>query len=146
MNIIHTSGTTYTLNFERGEEVVAGLLAFAKGENIRAAHLTGLGAASRATLAYYNLATKEYEKKTITEDIEILSLVGNIGVKEKNELVAHIHGVFGRRDLSTLGGHIFELVVSGAGELHLESFPGEIRRAYDAASGLTLMCPAEKSL
>lgn len=140
MKVIHSESGTYTLNFARGEEVMAGLASFLKEKNIQAAHLTGLGAASRVTLAYYNLTTKSYEKQTITEDVEILSLTGNVGVKEGGELVVHIHGTFGRKDLSVFGGHLFELEISGAGEIHLTTFSGTINRAYDEQTGLTLMC------
>jgi predicted DNA-binding protein with PD1-like motif len=141
MKVIHTEGATHTLNFEKGDEVVVGLLNFLKSKNIKAAHLTGLGAASEVTIAYYNLQTKSYEKQVITEDVEILSLMGNVGVKEDGELVVHIHGTFGRRDFSVFGGHIFEIKISGAGEIHLTSFAGTINRAYDSETGLTLMCP-----
>lgn len=143
MKLIHSENGAYTLNFARGEEVMAGLAAFVRERGIRAAHLAGLGAASRLVLAYYNLETKEYEKKEFAEDVEILSLTGNVGVKEGGEAVVHLHGVFGRRDLGTFGGHIFEMTISGAGELHVASFPGAINRAYDEATGLTLMCPVE---
>jgi predicted DNA-binding protein with PD1-like motif len=121
---------------------MAGLQAFLEEERIDAAHLTGLGAASRLVIAYYDLGTKTYEKKGFTEDVEILSLIGNVGVKEDGSRVVHVHGVFGRRDFTTFGGHVFELVVSGAGEIHLTAFPGRVNRACDEETGLTLMCPA----
>ena len=142
MDIIHSEGETYTLNFKRGEEVMAGLIAFVTENNIQAAHLTGLGAASKVTVAYYNLDTKEYEKQDIVEDVEILSLVGNVGIKEGGIPVVHIHGTFGRRELNVFGGHIFELLISGAGEIHLTAFSGAINRIFDEETGLTLMCPA----
>lgn len=143
MNLIHSANGFITLNFERGEEVIAGLKDFLKQGNISAGHITGLGAASRLELAYYNLETKEYERKVFTDDVEILSLTGNIGQKEDGELVVHMHGAFGQRDFSVFGGHIFELVISGAGEIHIASLPGFIKRAYDDETGLTLMCPIE---
>ncbi len=142
MKVIHAHEGFYTLNFERGDEVMTGLAAFAQENGIRAAHLGGLGAAAHLVLAYYNLDTKEYERQVLDENVEILSLQGNIGVKESGETVVHLHGTFGRRDLSVFGGHVFELVISGAGEVHLASFPGTVNRAYDEATGLTLMCPA----
>jgi len=141
MKVIHEHEGRYTLNFAKGDEVMAGLVAFLKEKGISAGHITGLGAASALTLAYYNLETKEYEKHSFTEDVEVLSLTGNVGVKEENEIVVHLHGTFGRKDLSVFGGHIFEMTISGAGEIHLVSFPGEIHRAYDEETGLTLMCP-----
>lgn len=140
MKLIHSEGQLYTLNFEKGEEVISGLSNFLKNKNIQAGHISGLGASSDLTLAYYNLESKEYEKQSFKENVEILSLSGNIGVKENDELVIHLHGTFGRRDLSVFGGHIFALTISGAGEIHLTALPGKIPRAYDAETGLTLMC------
>ncbi len=141
MHIIHAEGNTYTLNARKGEELMEALRAFLTDQGVTAAHLTGLGAASRLTLAYYNLETKEYEKQVIEEDVEILSLVGNVGVKEGGELVIHVHGTFGRRDLTVFGGHVFEILISGAGEVHLTAYSGVISRQYDEDTGLTLMCP-----
>jgi predicted DNA-binding protein with PD1-like motif len=140
MKVIHSEGQFYTLNFARGEEVMSVLSDFLKKAGIQAAHISGLGAASELTIAYYNIEKKGYEKHTIQENVEILSLNGNVGVKENDELVVHLHGAFGRQDLSMFGGHIFSMTISGAGELHLTTFPGAIRRAYDAETGLTLMC------
>lgn len=142
MNVIHSERKSYTLNFAKGEEVISGLKAFLEQEHIQAAHITGLGAASELTIAYYNLETKEYEKHTITDNVEILSLTGNVGVKENDELVIHMHGTFGKQNLSMFGGHIFSMTISGAGEIHLTAFSGQIRRAYDEDTGLTLMCGA----
>src|SRR5680860_680275 len=98
MKVIHEHEGRYTLNFAKGDEVMAGLVAFLKEKGISAGHITGLGAASALTLAYYNLETKEYEKHSFTEDVEVLSLTGNVGVKEENEIVVHLHGTFGRKD------------------------------------------------
>lgn len=141
MNVIHTEGNVYTLNFEKGDEVMGGLIAFLKEKGIEAGHISGLGAASKLTIAYYNIESKEYEKKIFEEDVEILSLNGNVGVKEDGETIVHMHGVFGKRDFSTFGGHIFDMMISGAGEIHLVALSGKLRRAYDEETGLTLMCP-----
>lgn len=142
MKVIHSHDGFYTLNFAKGDEVMSGLADFCRKREIQAAHIAGLGAASALELAYYNIETKEYERKKYEENVEIISLNGNAGVKEDGELVVHVHGAFGRPDYSVFGGHVFEMVISGAGELHIASFPGAIHRAYDEETGLTLMCPA----
>lgn len=143
MDAIHQANGIHTLNFRRGDELMTGIKAFAETNGIRAAHLTGLGAAGRLTLAYYNLETKAYEKKEFTEDVEILSLVGNVGVGADGTTIVHVHGTFGRRDFSVFGGHVCELTVSGAGEIHLTDPGGTIDRAFDPETGLTLMCGAD---
>lgn len=139
---IHEHEGRYTLNVQPDEDIVAELKRFAQARNITAAHISGLGAAGEVDLAYYNLETKEYERTKIVEDLEICSLNGNIGVNIEGETIVHLHGVFGRQDRTTYGGHIFECIVSGAGEIHLVAMPGTINRAYDEGTGLTLMCPA----
>lgn len=137
-------GAFYTLNFRKGDKVIAGLMEFAQQHNIGAAHISGLGAAEEVEIAYYNVDTKEYERKTFAEDVEILNLNGNIGVKEDGAHVVHIHGTFGRRDFSVFGGHIFEMTISGAGEIQIVAFDTIINRAFDEETGLTLMCPVKE--
>lgn len=139
MQLIHEQAGRYTLNVEPGEDMMGALAEFASERGVHAAHITGLGAAAEVEIAYYNLDTKEYERTTITENVEICSLNGNIGVNEAGETVVHVHGVFARRDFTTFGGHIFRCVISGAGELHLATMSGSINRSYNEATGLTLM-------
>jgi len=141
MKIAYHRDGTYVLNVARGEEVVSTLKTFLQEKNIRAAHITGLGAADEMNIAYYNLAKKEFERHAISEEVEILSLVGNVGTLQ-NETIIHMHGVFGKRDLSVFGGHIFSIRVSGACELHITTLEGEIKRAYDEETGLNLFCEA----
>lgn len=146
MKIIHKQDNFKTFSFSKGEEIMITLKQYLTENKIHAAHITGLGAADSIEVAYYNLDTKEYERHQISEDLEILSLTGNVGVKEDGEIVIHIHGTFGRQDLSVLGGHLFSMRVSGAGEIHLRVFAGAINRAYDEETGLTLMCPVPTNL
>jgi|AntRauTorcE11897_2_1112592.scaffolds.fasta_scaffold03410_6 predicted DNA-binding protein with PD1-like motif len=140
MQIIHNQDNHCTLSFRKGEEIMSSLKEYFSKNKITAAHITGLGAASWLEIAYYNIESKEYERHEIKEDLEILSLVGNVGVTTDGELIIHLHGTFGKRDLSVIGGHIFSMEVSGAGELQVRTFSGEIHRAYDEETGLTLMC------
>lgn len=139
MIIAHQENNTYILNIERGEELISTLRDFLEKENIKAGYLTGLGAAGSLDIAYYNLATKKFERHTIKEDVEILSLTGNIAML-KDETIIHMHGTFGRKDLSVFGGHLFALHISGACEIHLTKLSGEMTRAYDEATGLNLLC------
>lgn len=140
MKIIHKQDGFQTLSFSRGEEIMSTLKKYLTENDIQAAHIAGLGAADNIEIAYYNISTKEYERHTIEEEVEILNLNGNVGIKEDGEVVVHVHGTFGRKDLSVFGGHLFSMKVSGAGEIHLRVFEGAINRAYDEETGLTLMC------
>lgn len=139
MNIIVRNDTFLVLNLEPKEELHETLLNFCDAEGIIGGTFTGLGACSSASLAYYNLKSKSYEQHEIVEDLEILSLTGNIGMLDGKSML-HVHGVFGRRGLSTLGGHIFKLRVSGACEIHLTTLPTPLSRSFDEATGLNLLC------
>lgn len=139
MIIAHQENNTYILNLARGEEFFATLEAFLEKENIRAGHFTGLGAAGELDIAYYNLETKKFERHSVKEDVEILSLVGNIAMLQSKRII-HTHGTFGKRDLSMFGGHLFALHVSGACEIHFTKLSGKMTRAYDEATGLNLLC------
>ncbi|MFT7644735.1 MAG: putative DNA-binding protein with PD1-like motif [Candidatus Paceibacteria bacterium] len=140
MKLIHEQNNSQTLAFARGEEMMFLLKEYFMEHKIQGAHIAGLGAADQLDIAYYNIETKEYERHRIDEEVEILNLNGNVGVNREGEIVVHMHGTFGRKDLSVFGGHIFAMKVSGAGEIHLSIFEGSINRAYDEETGLTLMC------
>jgi uncharacterized protein len=53
-------GRRYVLVFERGDELMAEVKAFAERERLRAAELTAIGAVSSARLAAFNPDTREY--------------------------------------------------------------------------------------
>lgn len=140
MYLAHESGSTHILGFKRGEEVISGLREFLKQRNIRAGHFTGLGAAESLEIAFYNLSAKEYERKVANYDVEILNLMGNTAMSD-GEPIIHAHGVFGKRDFSAFGGHVFKIIVSGSCEIHLAALEGFMKREPDEATGLNLLCP-----
>lgn len=139
MDKIGSSENHVVLSLARGEELFATLLAWCKENNITGATFTGLGAADQLEVAYYHLPSKTYERHTVDDEVEILSLTGNLGTLEGTKML-HIHGVFGRRDLSTFGGHLFKLRVSGACEIHLTLLPESLERSFDEVTGLNLLC------
>ena len=94
MKVIASDENRFVLNIARGEELFETFLAWAKQEGIQGATMTGLGAADRLELAYYDLTTKKYERHTIKEEVEILSLTGNLALLE-GARVLHFHGTFG---------------------------------------------------
>jgi uncharacterized protein len=117
----------YILILERGDEVLESLTRFALETGVRGAGLSGIGAVERLTLGFYRLEEQAYERQTWEEDLEVASLSGNIAEVDGGPF-PHVHGVFGRRDFSTVGGHLFEAVVSVAVELCVVTAPDPLRR------------------
>jgi len=128
----------FFLVLDQGDEVLEGITRFATETGIRAAVLQGLGAVDRLTLGFYDLARTRYERQQWEEDLEVASLVGNIAVVDGGPF-PHVHGVFGRRDFSTIGGHVFEAVVSVTVELAVFTSPDPILRQSVDFCDLKLM-------
>lgn len=131
-------GHTSALVFENGDEVVAILKAHARRTGIRAAHFTAFGAFRSAILAYFDWKTKEYVEIPVDEQVEVTSLVGDIGLQD-GEPVVHAHCVLGRRDGSPITGHLLEGRVRPTLELFLDAHDGVLTRAIDEESGLPLI-------
>jgi len=122
----------------KGEKIVKSILSFCKNNRIEGAWISGLGAFSEAKLAFYDLENKKFTKKDIDGPLEICSLTGNIGIKEK-EQVAHIHVVLSDEKMLAFGGHLEEATVSATCELKVEIFDHPIIRKYDPEIGLNLI-------
>lgn len=138
MKIIQTDGHTMLLRFDRGDEVVSFLEKIAEEHNIGAGYFQAIGACGELTISFYDLETQAYLDQTYTEDLEILSLLGNIAMFQHKPLV-HAHGTFGRRDYSTIGGHVKRMVVSATCEMNLTTLSRPIERSHDADTGLNLI-------
>lgn len=129
---------TYVLVFEKGDEVAAGLLDFAKARNLSAASFQAIGALSDVTLGYFQRDKMEYKKIPFREQVEVLSLIGGIATKDGTPKV-HAHAVLGRSDASTIGGHLVEAHVWPTLEVVLTESPAHLRKQIDEETGLALI-------
>lgn len=135
------SGTV--LVFDTGEEVVSTLTAFAKENHIAAAHFTAIGAFSDADLGYFDPQKKQYLKNQVKEQVEVVSLIGDIAL-DKGEPKVHAHVVVGKKNGGAMGGHLLEAHVRPTLELVLEDSGEQLKRKFDPESGLALIDPEQK--
>ena len=131
-------GRTWLLAFDAGEPVIERLLDFARTQDIGAAHFHAIGAFRRATVAFYDLAARRYEEHAVEEQVEVCSLIGDVS-RSDDDVRVHAHCVLGRRDLSTLGGHLVEAEVNPTLELFLWQGEVVLERKQDETSGLPLL-------
>ena len=129
---------TFALVFETGEEVIAGLTTFAQQRRLAGSHFTGIGALSDVLLGYFEWQRKDYKRIPIREQVEVLSLVGDIAL-DKGEPKVHAHVVVGRSDGTAHGGHLLEGHVRPTLEVTLTESPVRLQRRHDPASGLALI-------
>jgi uncharacterized protein len=129
---------TYAAIFDKGDEFMSGLLGFAKRESLSGSHFTAIGGFSRATLGYFDPERKEYRKIPVEEQVEVLSLVGDIALADDGPQV-HAHVVVGRSDGTTRGGHILEAHVWPTLEVIVSETPKHLQRRPDPEVGLALI-------
>jgi uncharacterized protein len=131
---------TFLLEFHTGQEVMQGLLAFARKHKLVAGHLTGIGAVSDAVLGYFDPEKKAYLRNHEKGQAEVLSLTGNLAL-DNDEPFFHVHVALGLRDGAARGGHLFEATVRPTVELVLNTYPRAVRRKIDPETGLPLLDP-----
>lgn len=134
---------TYALIFEKGDEVMAGLTSFAKEAGLAGAHFTAIGAFSGATLGYFEKERHDYKKIPVHEQVEVLSLIGDVALAD-GEPQVHAHVVVGTSDGSTRGGHLLKATVWPTLEVVVTESPRHLRKVHDPETGLPLIQPEGK--
>ena len=128
----------FALIFQTGDDVKMGILDFVGQQRISAAHFSGIGAFQDAVLGYFDWEKKEYSRIEVNEQVEVVSLIGDIAL-DKEKPALHAHVVVARRDASTLGGHLLEAHVRPTLEVMLAVSPARLQKYFDPASGLALI-------
>ena len=129
------------LVFDKGEEIIAALTGYVKAHAISAAHFTAIGALSDAVLGYFDRMRKDYKKIPVREQVEVLSLVGDVALDGGAPKI-HAHIVVGDAEGRAHGGHLLEGHVWPTLELILTPSPRPLRRRMDPETGLALLDPA----
>lgn len=128
----------FAVVFDKGDEFKQGLTDFAKKQRLGASQVTAIGAFQDVTLGYFDRQKKEYRKIPVTEQVEVLSLVGDI-VVDNGEPALHAHVVVGKSDGTTMGGHVMEAHVWPTLEVMVSESPRELHKKHDPETGLTLI-------
>jgi uncharacterized protein len=138
--IVDTQPSTYALIFETGDEVAGGLASFAREHQLSASHFTAIGGFQDVVLGYFDWNKREYERIPIREQVEVLSLIGDIALDRGTPKV-HAHVVIGKSDGTAHGGHLLEAHVRPTLEVIVVESAGELRKSYDPLSKLDLIKP-----
>ena len=130
---------TFVAVLDIGDEVMSSVLELARREKLRGAQITGIGAFSDAKLKYYEWERKAYRDIAVEEQVEVASLIGDIGADPEGGPALHIHLVLGKRDGSAVAGHLAEAHVRPTLELVVTESPEHLQRQHDQATGLNLL-------
>jgi uncharacterized protein len=137
--LLNTQGEkAYAVIFDKGDEVIAGLQTFADAHDVATYTIVGIGAFSGVTLGYFDRERKDYKKIPLHEQVEVLSLVGNIA-RAGDKPKVHAHVVVGKADGTAWGGHILAAHVWPTLEVIITEAPAHLRRTTDPETGLALI-------
>ena len=138
MNFTQESNKYYiTLN--KDEYVNDSLLSIVNSQNIKSGWINGVGAIYDIEVGYFDVEKKDYVRKKFPGDYELLSLSGNVSVKEGLKFI-HTHITFSDIEFNVFGGHLFDAKIAAAGEFLIDSCNFEIKRKYNTNIGLHLWC------
>ncbi len=128
---------SYIIKLEKGDEIIKSITEFCKKQEIKAGFLSGIGALDEVTIGIFDIKTKKYSFKTIKEDLEILSLNGNISSLNESPFI-HLHIILSDEQMKAFGGHLKKGIISITGEILLIKSKKSIKRNKDIFSGLNL--------
>lgn len=129
---------THAVVLDSGDEAVGALGKFVQQQRIEAASLSAIGAFERAVVGYFDWAKKDYKRISVEEQVEVLSLLGDVAVSEGKPTL-HIHAVLGCSDGSVVGGHLLEGHVRPTLEVVFVEPPAHLKKCKDPETGLALI-------
>jgi len=139
---VYRVGSAYVFRVPEGEELLSYITKFAKVSGVKLGLVLAIGALRGCKLGYYDQRAQMYEVLELEEEVELVSALGNVSVREGEPFV-HMHVSVGRRDGTTLSGHLIEAKVFVA-EVFLLGVEGGPELAREKEGGLWLWKPGPR--
>ncbi len=131
-------GDRYVVRLDQDEEIMEAMTAFLTDRDIRAGYFLAWGGFSELTLKYYRVDKRDYKERQIAAQVEVVSLLGNVGRLDGQPII-HAHTTVGDEEYRTYSGHLGEGRVKPLLEVFLTPLPGELRRVRDQERNLSLL-------
>jgi len=132
---------TFALVFQTGDEVTSLLKQFAVDQKVSAARFTAVGGFVEATLGYFVWEERRYEPIPIQEQVEVLSVLGDIAL-DGDDPIVHAHVTVGHRGGRVSGGHLLRAIVRPTLEVMLDELPAHLQKSLDPAAHIPLIDPS----
>jgi predicted DNA-binding protein with PD1-like motif len=139
VKITVTPGRKLMGRVAKGEDLLAALSKVALEEDITLGEVRAIGAVSQARMGYYNQEERKYQYIGLKNPREILSLTGNISLKDGKPMV-HAHITLSGDDGRAVGGHLAEGTLVFACEFTIQEYQSAtpLVRQMDDPTGLFL--------
>ncbi|AEC52358.1 hypothetical protein PNA2_1443 [Pyrococcus sp. NA2] len=129
-------GRVYMFRVPKGEEIVEYIARICEKEGIRVGTVNGIGTLKNPKIGYFLEEEKRYKVIELEGTYELLSLMGNISLKDGRPFV-HVHVTLGDHEGRVFGGHLIEGKVFVA-EVVIQELKGDILERKPTEDGLAL--------
>jgi predicted DNA-binding protein with PD1-like motif len=121
-----------------GADLLDELTQICTENDVQLGRVEGIGAVQKARVGFYNQEKREYEFMEFDEPLEILSLLGNVSIKDGKPMI-HAHIALSNRAGAAFGGHLANGTVVFACEYVIQRLEGATHeRGFDEETGLPL--------
>ncbi|MBO8128517.1 MAG: DNA-binding protein [Peptococcaceae bacterium] len=137
---IVTPGRVIMGRLKKGDDLLSALTEICVKNSITAGEVRAIGAVTKARVGYYKQQKREYTYISFAEPLEIISLVGNISLKDKEPFV-HAHITLMDEEGHSYGGHLAPGTEVFACEYIIQEYhTGDqgLNRVYNEKTGLAL--------
>lgn len=129
---------TFAFVLDPDEDPVKVLAERAQAYSLASCQITAVGGFSSVTLGYFERANRAYKKIPIDQQVEVLSMLGDIA-HEDGKRAVHVHCVVGLPDGTTRGGHLLEARVWPTLEVLVTEWPTFMQKRFHPELGLALI-------
>lgn len=137
--IVRGDERTFVLVLDQGEETFKAITDFANEKNISGASVSAVGAFADAKVGWFNLSARTYKPIGISEQCEVLSLIGDVAEGDDGKASLHLHAVLGLQDGSVRGGHLLAGSVRPTLEVTIRETVAHLRRKKRPDLGIALI-------
>lgn len=134
----YLTGRTYLFKLPKGKDLLEELIDFCHDNQVKCGIVSVVGSVSNATIAYYDQAKKKVEKSLFDEELEVVSLTGNVSIQDNRPMV-YAHVVLADKEHAVVGGRLMPGTKIYACEAYIQELVGEPKvRRNDKVTKLNL--------
>ena len=137
-------GEKIFVSLQSGDLINKSLTEISVKENISNAWINGIGAIDSVEVGYMDVVNKKYQKRNFNDNYELISLIGNITIKDGVPFV-HTHITFSDTEYKVFGGHLFDAKITATGEIILTVANSKIDRQFNENVGIHTWCLSENN-
>jgi len=137
-------GEKIFVSLQTGDLINKSLMEISVKENISNAWINGIGAIDSVEVGYMDVVNKKYQKRNFNDNYELISLIGNITIKDGVPFV-HTHITFSDTEYKVFGGHLFDAKITATGEIILTVADSKIDRQFNENVGIHTWCLSENN-